>query len=626
MSISLGQTVSDIFVEKHRYEVPAYQRKYSWGADEASELFDDISSTSSFSDKKLFLGTLIFQKAKGKGKSNLRFIVDGQQRITTLSLLLIACRRHVDNHFKDKNQGHQIDRKIQHTDEVDASKAHPLLSPSQQLQDFYAAVADRNSDLNSDSAETADAKSKGKKRAGRGRSIASEIRHSSSNSQSVRRAKEVLSLFAERLMKEYSDRRTYNQFYAALLKANFFVFIVDTEQEAMELFERTNARGRKLEVSDLLKNMLFSKIKDRHVIDDYWAKFDKFAGEDPSKVLKYYYYTVNGFIQKSTLYEQLKKLLRNKLMTPEALAKEVAIFSEFHRNCDRGNIAEITESFISLEFSKLLNVDANRLAVVRSLQALRLFRVTQHIPLVYAMLISARRIEDGGVSCIKNLVLFMNSLEKFHFRYNAIGRQPSNKFEKLYSNYAKKFGSLGAREGDKFYTLCSEVVKEQKLIAESAVSPARFTDKFTAITYEDSDKDLIMYIFDRLNSRGAKPGSSPVVVYEPDSRALNKIFSIEHIFPKNPKRNPPSLRHNIGNLIALNTDLNGAFNDMLPADKLKFIRDPKNVDKVRQLTSLPIFTELIDEFERYFSAWDDSVIEKRAATLASQSFASLASF
>lgn len=55
MSTSLGQTVSDIFVEKHRYEVPAYQRKYSWGADEASELFDDISSTAPSVGRKLFL-------------------------------------------------------------------------------------------------------------------------------------------------------------------------------------------------------------------------------------------------------------------------------------------------------------------------------------------------------------------------------------------------------------------------------------------------------------------------------------------------------------------------------------------------------------------------------------------
>jgi len=626
MSDALGQTVSDIFVEKHRYEVPAYQRKYSWGADEASELFDDIHSTSDSSGKRLFLGTLIFQKAKGKGKSNLRFIVDGQQRITTLSLLLIACRRHVANHFKDKTQAHQIDRKIQHTDEVDATKAQSLLSPSQQIYAYYMSVADRSSDIEVDVIGTPAVSLPLRKKKARGLSSATETRQSVANATSVRRAKEVLALFTERLTRDFSDRKGYNEFYASLLGASFYVFIVDTEQEAMDLFERTNARGRKLEVSDLLKNMLFSKIKDRQVIDDHWAKFDKNAGDDPSKVLKYYYYTISGFIQKSALYEQLKKLLRSKRLTPECLAEEVAVFSEFYRNCDRGNGSEIKASIISLKFTKLLNVDSNGFAVIRSLQALRLFRVTQHIPLVYSMLLSAKRIEDAGIRCIKNLVLFMHSLEKFHFRYNAIGRQPSNRFEKVYSAYARKFGTLSDKDGDRFYSLCLELVAQHKEIAEAAVSQTRFDDKFTTISYEDTDKDLIMYIFDRLNARGAKPGSSPVTVFDPDSSALNKIFSIEHIFPKNPKRNPPSLRHNIGNLIALNSDLNGSFNDMLPLDKLKYIRDEKNAEKVRQLTALPIFAELIKAFEPEFTTWDDAVIERRAKLLSGLSFTSMASF
>ncbi len=626
MSEALGQTVSDIFVEKHRYEVPAYQRKYSWGADEASELFDDIYSSSGSLGKRLFLGTLIFQKAKGKGKSNLRFIVDGQQRITTLSLLLIACRRHVLNHFKDKTQAHQIDRKIQHTDEVDATKAQSILSPSQEIYAYYMSVADRNSDVEADVIGAPVVSLPLRKKKARGLSSATETRQSVVNSTSIRRAKEVLALFTERLLRDFSDRKAYNEFYTSLLGASFYVFIVDTEQEAMELFERTNARGRKLEVSDLLKNMLFSKIKDRQVIDDHWARFDKNAGDDPSKVLKYYYYTINGFIQKSALYEQLKKLLRSKRLSPECLAEEVALFSQFYRNCDRGNGSEIKDSITSLKFTKLLNVDSNIFGVIRSLQALRLFKVTQHIPLVYSMLLSAKRIEDAGTSCIKSLVRFMHSLEKFHFRYNAIGRQPSNRFEKLYSTYARKFGALSDKDGDSYYKLCLELMVQHKEIAGAAVSQSRFDEKFTTISYEDTDKDLIMYIFDRLNARGSKPGSYPVSVFDPDSSALNKIFSIEHIFPKNPKRNPPSLRHNIGNLIALNSDLNGSFNDMLPLDKLRYIRDDKNAEKVRQLTALPIFSELIKDFESEFAAWDDAVIERRAKMLSCLSFASMASF
>ena len=81
--------IEDILNSSIQFEVPKYQREYTWGKGEAIEFLDDLKSYSE-SNGNLFLGTLIFDISEEEQK-RIR-VVDGQQRITTILLLLIACR------------------------------------------------------------------------------------------------------------------------------------------------------------------------------------------------------------------------------------------------------------------------------------------------------------------------------------------------------------------------------------------------------------------------------------------------------------------------------------------------------------------------------------------------------
>ncbi len=80
--------VEDIFNSPSQFAIPVYQREYKWGKEEALELIEDPENYKGLSDENLFLGNLIFEKSKDQKT----FVVDGQQRLTTLLLLLIACR------------------------------------------------------------------------------------------------------------------------------------------------------------------------------------------------------------------------------------------------------------------------------------------------------------------------------------------------------------------------------------------------------------------------------------------------------------------------------------------------------------------------------------------------------
>jgi uncharacterized protein with ParB-like and HNH nuclease domain len=89
--------IRKIFSNDFNFAVPLYQRPYSWTTEQAGELFDDlisfIGSDAGVSIDDLspyFLGSIVLIKDESQPDAE---IVDGQQRLTTLTILL-ACLRH----------------------------------------------------------------------------------------------------------------------------------------------------------------------------------------------------------------------------------------------------------------------------------------------------------------------------------------------------------------------------------------------------------------------------------------------------------------------------------------------------------------------------------------------------
>ena len=70
------------------FVIPVYQRNYDWGKEQCKKLFDDIVALHKNKNKSHFLGTIVSVYHDGNDEEKL--IIDGQQRITTLSLLLLA--------------------------------------------------------------------------------------------------------------------------------------------------------------------------------------------------------------------------------------------------------------------------------------------------------------------------------------------------------------------------------------------------------------------------------------------------------------------------------------------------------------------------------------------------------
>ena len=80
------------------FEVPDFQRAYSWEAEQINQLVDDIFVSSAGDELPYFLGSIVLASGENSSDSTRSRILDGQQRLTTLSLLIAALRQKLEEH------------------------------------------------------------------------------------------------------------------------------------------------------------------------------------------------------------------------------------------------------------------------------------------------------------------------------------------------------------------------------------------------------------------------------------------------------------------------------------------------------------------------------------------------
>ena len=89
------------------FEIPVYQRNYDWTTENCKQLLEDIAASVKSGLRSYFIGSVVHIQEKGPVSVtglNKIVIIDGQQRLTTVSLILLA----IAQLTKDKNQSEPI--------------------------------------------------------------------------------------------------------------------------------------------------------------------------------------------------------------------------------------------------------------------------------------------------------------------------------------------------------------------------------------------------------------------------------------------------------------------------------------------------------------------------------------
>lgn len=247
------RTISQILTEEIRYEIPPYQRPYSWERGNVEQLLEDIWEAYEASDEEYFIGSLItIEREKGRRYD----VVDGQQRLTTLNLIFARLRDAVDEPAKS-----ELGRRVLPRNALTGEEESPRLTLRQRDQNFF-----RRHVLSREE-------------------ISAKIRAEIVKKQDAPKQRIVENLDAIDDFISRHDQKTLKFLANYLLTKVYVVFVTTSSlQSAYRLFNVLNARGMALSNADLIKNMLFARLgghaERSEELEEAWLTLEEQIGID----------------------------------------------------------------------------------------------------------------------------------------------------------------------------------------------------------------------------------------------------------------------------------------------------------------------------------------------------------
>lgn len=571
-------SILDIFSAPQKVVVPKYQRNFAWGKTEAQELIEDVKTKTDDQNFNLFLGTIIFDTSQSASEK-IMSIIDGQQRITTASILLIACRQIAKK--KNPQFAAAIQEKISFKDPYSGKYSGQRLVVSPSIKEIYEHISKDN--------------------------WIGDFPDRIGTKQVKRQVNKVRPLF-EYFWEEIKNlsKEGLEKFVRSLYDAYFIRINIENTSQAFDIFERMNARGLPLDVADLLKNHLFANI-DTGDIGERWNQIIENAGSTPLRMLKYFWVSKRGYVKKSELYRGIKEY--SKKNDPNKLLDELEDFSYFYWMIREGELTETKEYLRDKKLSEIVSNESYLQQFFSSIEGLRLFRITQVYPVLYSALVAYQKLRDRSP---KDLINLLDVFERYHFINNVICERVGNEVEKIYTEYAHDFNK------EKFSILVENL---RKTLKERLAKKDEFISNFSSLSYEPDSMALICYIFDRINNDLVNArGGQRVRLFFPDPNVQRKNFNIEHFLSqkikkeKNVDKETLEAVDNIGNLLVISRHTNSDLGSLNPKEKIKSL-----INNPEYTNNLPYLLNFISNY-RTIEKWDKDLINKRAIELAELSY------
>lgn len=267
------------------YIVPDYQREYVWTEKEVNQLLDDLNDSFENKDEEYFLGTILVSKNNAENDINsnsLYDVIDGQQRLTTLFLIIIALRSLII----DENYSQYLNELISNTY---TNENTGQLVKKIKLDPKYE-------NANTLIQKIIDIKSNPIK-------VYEKIENSHiSVIGSVKNILLAYTTIYTYFSNNYEDNNKLKQYWGFLANKVVFIQILTDINSALKIFETINERGVGLNPMDLLKNLLFTQVSNDQFekLKNQWKNITSTLekhNEKPLRFLRYYLmanYSINN--------------------------------------------------------------------------------------------------------------------------------------------------------------------------------------------------------------------------------------------------------------------------------------------------------------------------------------------
>lgn len=383
------QTIKNL-LESGFYRIPRFQRPYSWDRENVAEFWNDAVVADS---PAYFIGSFVLHTERQR--PDVYNVVDGQQRLTTITLLLAAVRDVLDAQgFNDQAVGVQklieradLNNELQFV--LQSETPYPYLQ--EQIQKHGKLEVAGELGAEEKALEAAFVFLKGQV------------------SQAVAAISEDTTLSAEK--RKDKIRTKLLEVRDRLLRLQLIAIQLGTEDDAYLIFETLNTRGKDLSVSDLVKNHLTRLLKPTH------------KGVDRSKDK---WNRVLATLEGSEAEIDVNRFLHHSWLSRNAYTTEKLLFKEVKKAVLKTNAAAFLESLVedAQTYRYVLEPSSRRWTkqerpIIQSLIALASFRVVQPVP----MLLSIIRAYDKSALSLKQTIGLLCSMEDFHVQFTAVTNQ-----------------------------------------------------------------------------------------------------------------------------------------------------------------------------------------------------------
>lgn len=488
------------------YRVPPFQRDYSWKEENWEDLWQDILIICNNPDSSHYMGAIVLQSS---GTSDKEFtIIDGQQRLATLSIVAIAVIEKIQKlvereKHKAANQERQEILKRTYLSDRDprSLRYSSKIILNENNNDFYQSnLINLRQPLN--------------------------IRALSKSNQLLWQAFQYFSNHLEELQAIVQDGEKLAEFLTnAVAQRLLFIQInVEDELNAYTVFETLNARGIELSSTDLLKNYLFSLFQGPDDLQEAQRQWRRIVNtvqmEKFPEFLRYYLSLQETRVRRERLFKIVRESVKNGQQAFELLDQ----------------LENYSSLFIALGNSNddFWRDNPENRSYIRELE---LFRVKQAYPTLFA---AYKKFSSDNFTRLLKLVCVLS------FRYTVVSSLNPNELETLYNRVAISIMNAETTNPRQvFDALRSVYVSDEKFLQDFSL---------LSISTRGQKRKLVRYILWKL---------------EIDASERQDIsedgFSVEHILPESPiddwRRNftdsqLEEMVYRIGNLTPLEPNLN----------------------------------------------------------------------
>ena len=488
------------------YDIPRYQREYTWNQRDWANLYDDITQN----DAGYFLGSFIVVNGTVNSKMDTIHyeVIDGQQRLTTLSLLLAALYTRIMEHKDSIDDDMMLDdiRPLRNRLILKSDKSMTRVIPQVQnhnLEDYRWILKEH---------------------------IGLDAVVQKPKFLGLRKMSKAFNYFYDRLGEDVGGRdgiecvRCLLDICRLVCSAVVVQITVDSHADAYTLFASLNNRGVPLSAVDLIKNMLLGK--DAGVDDgqlnyyfERWQEVLHNLGDDYKTQERFFRQNYDAFrreVNKPFIGESGSQLPLGSVATRSNLLK----IYEKRMESDDGALKvldELTEN--SALYSRIIGLDQESPDSELSHQLLELSRAQGVAS--YLMLLFLFKKQNQLELKDETLALLVKLLVCFFVRRNLTDTPPTRDLERLFISICESLESEGLKG-----VAAAEYIK--KRLVDVSASDASFKERLEGPIY-DVNPDMTRYILTVIASPSVTKEMKPL--WERYASG-NYVWTIEHIFPQ----------------------------------------------------------------------------------------------